>query len=162
MNPVPQALDPVQEAMLDRRLAEVNRELAAHKPPSALEGALAAQFRRVHRPAHRPILWWMPPLALAATLAIVSWMVRVPAPTEPHGASAANPAQQRDESPFLALKPLDRIAAEASTTVVASEFPRALLADWGLPVSPDRAGEPVRAEMLYASDGEPLAVRLLN
>ena len=48
------------------------------------------------------------------------------------------------------------------TTVVASEFPRALLADWGLPVAPDRAGEPVRAETLYSADGEPLAVRLIN
>ena len=51
---------------------------------------------------------------------------------------------------------------EPGATVVATEFPRALLADWGLPVSPDRAGEPVRAEMLYSRDGEPLAVRLLD
>ena len=41
-------------------------------------------------------------------------------------------------------------------------FPRALLAQWGLPVSPERAGEPVRAEMLYSARGEPLAVRLLD
>ena len=40
--------------------------------------------------------------------------------------------------------------------------PRALLADWGLPVEPDRAGEPVRAELLYSADGEALAVRLIN
>lgn len=155
--------DPVQETLLDRRLADVRRELAGHKPPAALEAALAARFRRAHRPqGARPRLWWMPPLALAATLVMVSWMVRVPPPTEPHAPVAANPAQAQDFGPFLALKPLDRIAAEPSTTVVATEFPRALLADWGLPVSPDRAGEPVRAEMLYASDGEPLAVRLLD
>ena len=67
-----------------------------------------------------------------------------------------------DPGPFVALKPLERIALEPGTTMVATEFPRALLADWGLPVSPDRAGEPVRAEMLYSADGEPLAVRLLN
>jgi hypothetical protein len=67
-----------------------------------------------------------------------------------------------DPGPFLALKPLERIALEPGTTVVASEFPRALLADWGLPVSPDRAGEPVRAEFLYSPDGEALAVRLIN
>ena len=162
MNPTIPPLDPVQEAMLDRRLAETSRELLAQRPPAALEGTLVAHFRRAHRPERRPGLWWMPALALAATLAIVSWMVRVPPPTEPRGAAAINPAQQQDESPFLALKPLDRIASATSTTVVATEFPRALLADWGLPVSPDRAGEPVRAEMLYASDGEPLAVRLLN
>ena len=60
------------------------------------------------------------------------------------------------------MKPLDRIALEPGTTVVATQFPRALLADWGLPIAPDRAAEPVRAEMLYSADGEPLAVRLLN
>ena len=38
----------------------------------------------------------------------------------------------------------------------------ALLADWGLPVSPDRADEPVRAELLYSPDGEALAVRLIH
>ena len=56
----------------------------------------------------------------------------------------------------------ERIALEPATTVVATEFPRALLADWGLPVSPDRAGELVRAEMLYSAEGEALAVRLVN
>lgn len=154
-------LDPVQEAVLDRRLAEVNRELLAHQPPAALEGALVARFRREHKVVRsRPRLWWMPPLALAATLGIVSWMVRAPAPLETVAAIALPPPE--DPGPFLALKPLDRIATESSTTVVATEFPRALLADWGLPVTPERAGEPVRAEMLYAANGEALAVRLLN
>ena len=66
-----------------------------------------------------------------------------------------------DPGPFLALKPLERIALEPQATVVTTEFPRALLAQWGLPVSPERAGEPVRAEMLYSAEGEALAVRLL-
>ena len=166
LDAVPDPMDPIQDAMLDRRLAEVNRELLAHKPPIALEGALVAQFRRTHKAAgNRPRLWWMPPLALAATLAVVSWMVRVPMPASepkplPTLAAATTPAQ--DPGPFLALKPLERIAAEPSTTVVTTEFPRALLADWGLPVSPELAGQPVRAEMLYSAEGEALAVRLLN
>jgi hypothetical protein len=67
-----------------------------------------------------------------------------------------------ESAPFLALRPLDRIALEPAATVVTTEFPRALLAQWGLPVAPELAGEPVRAEMLYSPDGEPLAVRLLN
>jgi hypothetical protein len=101
----------------------------------------------------------MPPLALAATVALVTWMLRgpMPRPVVPERLPAVH-----DGGPFLALKPLERIALEPSTTVVASEFPRALLADWGLPVDPARAGEPVRAEMLYSADGEALAVRLLN
>ena len=141
---------------LDHQLTELRAELQTITVPAALEGALATRFRREHR-APRPRLWWMPPLALAATIALVSWMIRAPVAT----IVPKVPAVEADSGPFLALRPLERIALEPGTTVVATEFPRALLADWGLPVSPDRAGEPVRAEMLYSASGEALAVRLL-
>ena len=147
---------------IDIRLAALRAEMQAVTAPPALEQALTAQFRRT-RPANapraRPRLWWMPPLALAATVALVSWMVRTPLDPLPARVATA-PAE--DPGPFLALKPLERIALEPGTTIVATEFPRALLADWGLPVAPDRAGEPVRAEMLYSPDGEALAVRLIH
>lgn len=148
---------------VDARLAELNREMLSVAAPPALEAALAAKFRRHHDPSRRPFLWWMPPLALAATIAIVTWMIRgaVP-PMEPAVRAQAAAANPSEDAPFLALKPLERIALEPGTTVVTTEFPRALLADWGLPVSPDRAGEPVRAEMLYSADGEALAVRLIH
>lgn len=144
---------------VDNRLAELRRALATVSPPADLEGALAARFRRTHR-AKRPSLWWMPPLALLATAAVTSWMIRAPVPPMRGAVQAA--AAEADAGPFLALKPLERIALEPATTIVASEFPRALLADWGLPVSPDRADEPVRAEMLYSADGEALAIRLVH
>lgn len=163
MIPNPANLDPIQDAVLDRRLAELDREMARFAPPAELEGALVAQFRRVHRPARaRPRLWWIPPLALAATIGVMSWMVRAPLPPDPAARERPPAVEPADTAPFLALKPMERIALEPATTVVATEFPRALLADWGLPVSPDRAGEPVRAEMLYSADGEALAVRILN
>jgi hypothetical protein len=92
--------------------------------------------------------------------ALVTWMIRGPLPKDQPLVSL-NPVDV-DAGPFLALKPLDRIALEPGATVVTTQFPRALLAEWGLPVAPDRAGEPVRAEMLYSAEGEPLAVRLLN
>jgi hypothetical protein len=159
-------LEPGQNTLLDLKLDELKRELADVHAPD-MEAALRARFRKT-RPAAaaRPRLWWMPPLALAATIAITSWMIRGPMP-DAQSLVALAPATttiegDRDAGPFLALQPLDRIASESGTRVVATEFPRALLADWGLPVSPDRAGEPVRAEMLYSADGEPLAVRLLN
>ena len=149
---------------VDSGLAALRSELDSLRAPAALDAALAAQFRRARNP--RPRLWWMPPLALAATIAMMSWVIRGPMPDATSLVSLAPPTTtiegDRDQGPFLALQPLDRIASESGTRVVATEFPRALLADWGLPVSPDRAGEPVRAEMLYSADGEPLAVRLLN
>lgn len=153
----------IPDQALDHRLAQLRGALATESPPPALEQALAARFRREHRRT-RPSLWWMPPVAMAATLAVVSWMIRAPQAPSPLAASApvATAAADPDATPFLALKPLDRIALEPGTTVVATEFPRALLADWGLPIAPERAAEPVRAELLYSADGEALAVRLLD
>lgn len=154
------------DTALDRRLAQLREAVSTASPPPALEQALVARFRREHR-ATRPKLWWMPPFAMVATLVVVGWMIRAPQAPLP-AAMVAVPAEARpaapdpDATPFLALKPLERIALEPGTTVVATEFPRALLADWGLPIAPERAGEPVRAELLYSADGEALAVRLLN
>ena len=164
MNPAESILEPGQNTLLDLKLDELKRELADLQAPDT-EAALRARFRKV-KPAGaaRPRLWWMPPIALAATIAVTSWMIRGPVPQGQELVALAPPTStlEGDPGPFVALQPLDRIAAERSTRVVTTEFPRALLADWGLPVSPDRAGEPVRAEMLYSADGEPLAVRLLN
>jgi hypothetical protein len=159
-------LEPGQETLLDLKLDELKRSLAEVRAPD-MEAALRARFRDTQpAAAARPRLWWMPPLALAATIALTSWMLRGPMPDSQSLVALAPPTTtlegDRDPGPFLALQPLARIASESGTRVVATEFPRALLADWGLPVSPDRVGEPVRAEMLYSADGEPLAVRLLN
>jgi hypothetical protein len=165
MNHDESILEPGQNTLLDLKLDELKRELSDTHAPDAMEAALRKRFRKV-KPvgAARPRLWWMPPIALAATIAVTSWMIRGPVPQGQDLVALAPPTTtlEGDPGPFVALQPLDRIAAERSTRVVTTEFPRALLADWGLPVSPDRAGEPVRAEMLYSADGEPLAVRLLN
>jgi len=152
------ALEPGQETLLALKLDELRRELAVHEAPEAIESALRERFRAHHR---RPRLWWMPPIALAATIALASWIVRGPMPDN-QGLVALAPTTIDSDPPFLALRPLDNIAKEKGAHVVSTEFPRAQLADWGLPVSPERASEPVRAEMLYSANGEPLAVRLLN
>lgn len=156
-------LDPARDAMLDAKLGELRGAMQSISAPAALEGALAADFRRRNGRKKRPSLWWLPPLAMAATIALVSWMIRGPVPPMKAAVKAAQAqANPADDAPFLALRPLERIALEPGTTVVTTEFPRALLADWGLPVAPDRAGEPVRAELLYSPDGEAIAVRLIN
>ena len=148
------------DAVLDLELDDLRRELDAIRAPDALEGALVAKFRE-SRAAAKPRLWWMPPLALAATIAIVSWIVRGPVPGN-EGLVSLAPHAIDSDPPFVALRPLDQIAKAGGARVVTTEFPRALLADWGLPVSPERAAEPVRAQMLYSANGEPLAVRLLD
>ena len=160
-NPV---LDPGQETLLDLKLDTLRAEVATVHAPDSLEAALVKAFRKSRPASLRPRLWWMPPLALAATIALATWILRGPLP---EGDALVTMAPQRSldgdtETPFVALRPLDRIAQEDGARIVTTEFPRALLADWGLPVAPDRAGEPVRAQMLYSARGEPLAVRLLN
>jgi len=153
-------LEPGQETLLDLKLDSLRAELATVAAPESIEGALLAKFRRA-RPVDRPGLWWMPPLALAATIAIASWIVRGPVPGN-EGLVSLAPSTIDSDPPFVALRPLGQIAKAGDARVVTTEFPRALLADWGLPVSPERAGEPVRAQMLYSASGEPLAVRLLD
>jgi hypothetical protein len=44
--------------------------------------------------------------------------------------------------------------------MVETEVPRSSLASLGLPLTPDNAGDSVKAEMLVAADGQPLALRL--
>ncbi|MGZ5037415.1 MAG: hypothetical protein ACXWGT_11665 [Usitatibacter sp.] len=155
-------LGPGQDTLLDLKLDALRGDLAAVAAPEALDAAVLARFRATRPAAPRPRLWWMPPLALAATIALVGWMIRGPLPDDAALVSLAARSIDGDPLPFVALRPLDRIASESGTTVVTTEFPRALLADWGLPVAPDRANEPVRAQMLYSASGEPLAVRLLD
>jgi len=95
MNTPDPELDLAQNTLLDLRFDQVKADLALHTPPDALEEALVARFRRGHNP--RPSLWWMPPLALAATVAIVSWMVRAPLPLA-QVASVAPAAAERSFS----------------------------------------------------------------
>jgi hypothetical protein len=111
MNTPDTSLDLAQATLLDLRLDGLKRELATFHAPDALEDALAARFRQQRRAVERPKLWWMPPLALAATIALVSWTIRMPvAPVDPL-AEAVIPggaASESDPGPFLALKPLER------------------------------------------------------
>lgn len=168
-NNTPAGLHPaVRDARLVDRLDALKSALASVEAPAHIEATLVGEFRARQARERRtalPRFWWMPPLAMVATVAtvsVVSWMVRTPSALPVTQPDAAIPVAADDSGPFLALKPLERIALEPHATVVATEFPRALLAQWGLPVSPERAGEPVRAEMLYSAEGEALAVRLLN
>jgi len=67
---------------------------------------------------------------------MVSWMIRGPVPEGEGLVSLAPAMADADAGPFLALRPLDRIALEPGTTIVTTEFPRALLADWDCPYLP--------------------------
>ncbi|UUZ50910.1 hypothetical protein LP420_15560 [Massilia sp. B-10] len=57
---------------------------------------------------------------------------------------------------------MERIEQEANPQVLEADVPRTALASLGLPVSPEQAGDSVRAEMLVGADGSPLALRLVS
>lgn len=149
---------------LDTWLAAARDDLAREAPPAWIAPALAARqaehalVRRL-RPVASPasgtqrfrLLGWVVPVALAAAfvgaVALVLLVDGPPSPALPRAAS------------FLALRPLETIAAEGEPVVVATEVPRAELAAYGLPVDPARADLPVRAEFLISRRGAVLAVR---
>lgn len=149
---------------LDSWLAAARAELARESPPEWIEASLAArrsehvllrrlranppptQARRV-----RPSLWWWGlPAGLTALLLVGAGLIVLSG--APSTAASRAPA-------FMALTPLETIAAEPRPLVIASEVPRAQLAALGLPVDPARADLPVRAEFLVSRGGAVLAVR---
>jgi hypothetical protein len=149
---------------LDPWLAAARADLAGRMPPGWIEPALAARrserllLRRLRadRPAPtaprrrwRLAPWVAVPVGLAAMVALGAALVflRTEPPATPRG-----PA-------FVALTPLETIAAEPRPVVIASDVPRAQLAALGLPVDPARADLPVRAEFLVSQRGAVLAVR---
>lgn len=138
------APDPMVEAQLLTRVRERR----------ALQSVSAARRTPVRRPAPP---WWMRlsfglPVAFAAAL-IVLLGTR---PLAPVGPSAP---QRAIATPFIALVGSEALAAEPAPVVVSSQVARPTLADYGLPVDPARADEPVDAEFLVSRSGVVLAVR---
>jgi len=63
---------------------------------------------------------------------------------------------------FIALESPERIEQEPAPRVVETEVSRSSLAPLGVPLTPENAGDTVRAEMLLGADGQPLALRLTS
>jgi hypothetical protein len=63
---------------------------------------------------------------------------------------------------FIALESPERIEQDPAPRMVETEVSRSSLAPLGVPLTPENAGDTVRAEMLLGADGQPLAVRLTS
>jgi hypothetical protein len=63
---------------------------------------------------------------------------------------------------FIALESPERIEQEPAPRVVETEVSRSSLAPLGVTLTPENAGDTVRAEMLLGADGQPLALRLTS
>lgn len=157
---------------LTQLLADLRHEIARHNAPASVERELLVAFARrtTERPSAKLLHkfregWLAWPLALAATIAMLSWMIRQPGLefNQPQGSGVAPVAQAESGTPFFPLVSLQQIAAhERNSTIVPAEMPRTTLADFGLPINPERAAEPVRTELLIGHDGVVMAIRFLN
>jgi len=155
--------DPGGETRLDAALGALRRELAGLDAPRCVEKELLQAFQRQFKPQRR---WYqalsLPQWGTAGALCSLTAVVLLLAQS-PHEAVSISgqPLVSIDQgTAFVALDSLDRIEAEPDTRLVETEMPRSALATLGVPVSPENAADTVRAEMLVAADGHPLAVRL--
>jgi hypothetical protein len=134
--------------------------------PRGVEKDLLHAFARLHPPQRR---WYQAPFArrwllagglsgVAAALLVLAFGLRAPGTDGGDGGHAI--AALDDNGPFIALDSAERIAAEPAPRLVAADVPRTSLAALGLPLTPENAGDSVRAEMLVAADGQPLALRV--
>jgi hypothetical protein len=151
-----------RDPLFDALRAEVGRLNA----PRGVEKELLQAFAQLHPPRRR---WYHKlaarPFALAGGLSglaagalVLAFALRAPHPAEDGRAGAL--VSVDGSGVFIALDSAERIAAEPAPRMVATEVPRTSLAALGMPLTPENAGDSVRAEMLVAADGQPLALRL--
>ena len=62
----------------------------------------------------------------------------------------------------MPVVPREELARTGDAYVMPARMPRMALAQFGLPVNPARAAEPIDAELLVRPDGAVLAVRFVN
>lgn len=100
--------------------------------------------------------------ALAGSLATIGAAVLLFALTvhRPHPGDGGALVARDENGLFIALDSLERIEREPNPRLVETEVPRTSLAALGVPLTPENAGQAVKAEMLVAADGQPLALRL--
>jgi hypothetical protein len=153
--------DPLLASPFDTLRNEMANLDAPRCVEKELMQAFAAQFPRKPR-------WYeklaTPRWGIAGSLASIALVVLLfaLAPQAPHLRDSDGGALiGRDNGgAFIALESLERIELEPTPRMVEAEVPRTTLAPLGVPVTPENAGELVKAEMLVAADGQPLALRL--
>ncbi len=147
---------------------DLRREMAALDAPRGVEKELMQAFaqrfprRRRWHDALTARAWALAGGLAAAGVACALLVVNLHAPGVDGGTGSVQPVVTRgdDGGLFIALDSIERIEREPSPRMVSTQVSRTSLAALGVPLTPETAGESVRAEMLVAADGQPLALRL--
>jgi hypothetical protein len=155
---------------IDPLFDALRADMAKLDAPRGVEKELLQAFARQHpRPRwyqtlarHRwALATGLPAVCVAALLVYMPLQVQLQLPRDGvSGAGQALVTRDDDGGLFIALDTLERIEQEPAPRVVETEVPMSSLAALGVPLTPDNAGDAVKAEMLVAADGQPLALRL--
>ena len=153
---------------LDDQLRALGAGLASHEPTPAVDRAIAAAIAgsarrnaRAHRREAASERWLAWPIALAASIFAISFIVRQ-APPQDLLPVASSEALREVSREFLPLAPADVIARAGDAYVLPASLPRMALSQLGLPVDPQRVGEAVDTELLVRPDGAVIAIRFVH
>lgn len=148
-----------QNCELDAMLTTLRAEAQTWAPPAKVDAAIATAVKDRDARSRRARLrdhWIAWPLALAASLAIVAVAMRTLSPQ----AALEEPAPTVSLRPtFTPVVPIAQIRETADAVIVPARVPRMTLAQYGLPLDPAHADDPVDAELLVRRDGALLAYR---
>ena len=164
-----EVLSPEQESLLKARFATLSANLDALNAPDQVEAALMTAFAKHHRQRKAHIRrqgflgqWFAPGFALMASVTMSAWMLFAPGTQLAQPPAPSNTyASATNDAPFIALLSLEQIEREPNPRLVQAPVPKMWLASYGIPVSPETAGDSVRAEMLVSANGQPLAMRFV-
>jgi hypothetical protein len=154
---------------LDLRLAALRDASSTWEPPASVDAAIAAAIVR-HRaaprksarvPDRRSLLW---PLALAAAMGVLSFVVRSLPPTDDPRSARSDTAANNVDAPhaFTPVVSAAELRTVGEAVVVPTRVPLLTLAQFGLPIDPGRIDDTVDAELLVRRDGALLAYRFVN
>jgi len=149
------------ERALTAELRALAASLEAAQAPPGLEAALRAAFRGQRAKPAVWWPWWRQAMATAALLVVlvagaVALLRRAPAP------ELAPAASQELATEFIPLVYQNDLLPAENVQIVRVKLPRAALVSFGLPINEDRAGEPVKADVLLGDDGVARAIRFVR
>jgi hypothetical protein len=159
-------IDEQSDPALAPSLAALRIAMQAQHAPDAVQAALMTAFanqfparRWYHKLSPRQ---WLTGVGSGAAFALMLLVIATWVPVNFHPGTRIAVQSVDEGSAFIALESAERIEQEAEPRLVEADLPRTALAALGLPVNPENAGDAVRAEMLVAADGSPLALRLVS
>lgn len=91
--------------------------------------------------------------------AVARHVVRKPSPGK--AAARPQPLEQEVATPFYPLQHPDREGEFGRGPIVRVQVPRTMLASFGLPIDPDRAPEPIQADVVLDDTGMACAIRFI-